>query len=230
MPLVKPTTNDVTRATMPCSTTSKPIWYVGREVLDAGCGTGLIAARIINDVKNLVGVDLSAGMLQKARARCHAELVQGSLPALPFADDSFDVAYSFKVLAHIPDIRTAVHELARVVRPGGHLILEFYNPLSVRGLLWSLKRPGQIAKGVHERQVHVRFDTPSHARGYLPKSYKLVETKGIRVLTPFAQFLSTPVIGDLTKKLEQRLASSHLRHLGSFYCVVAQNVGPAASA
>lgn len=194
-----------------------------RHVLDAGCGTGLILQRVQRELRSLVGVDLSGGMLSKARQRSQASLVQASLTRLPFADASFDAAYSFKVLAHVPDIQAAVKELGRVVRPGGHLILEFYNPLSVRGLLWQLKRPGRVARGVRERDVFVRFDTPQRAQRYLPPAYKVVETRGIRVLTPFAQALRLPGVGPLLADAERLLASSPARVLGSFFVVVAQH-------
>jgi len=197
-------------------------YCTGRFVLDAGCGTGLVLSRVAGDVRGVVGVDLSMGMLRKASER-GGQLAQGSLTRLPFADGSFDAAYSFKVLAHIPDIVGAVAELGRVVRPGGHLILEFYNPLSVRGLLWLLKRPGRVARGVHERQVYVRFDTPWGVRRYLPPEYEVVESRGIRVVTPFAQLLRTPLLGQVVAGAERRLATSLARHAGSFYCIVAQH-------
>lgn len=197
-------------------------YCTGRTVLDAGCGTGLVLSRVAPLARRVVGVDLSGGMLSKARTRA-GELAQGSLTQLPFLDSSFDAAYSFKVLAHVPDIGLAVREMARVVRPGGHLILEFYNPYSVRGLLWAVKRPGRIAQGVNEQQVHVRFDTPSAARSYFPHGWRVVESRGIRVVTPFAQALTLPLVGSLIERAEHRLAKSPARFFGSFYCVVAQN-------
>jgi len=62
-------------------------------------------------------------------------VVQGSVTDIPFPDARFDVVYSFKVLAHVERIREALAEMARVLRPGGYLLAEFYNPLSLRGLI-----------------------------------------------------------------------------------------------
>ena len=71
-----------------------------------------------------------------------------------------------KVLAHVPPIERAVAELARLVRPGGHLLLEFYNPLSLRYLAKRLGGPGRIAgDGTDESHVFTRFDSLSRARG-----------------------------------------------------------------
>jgi ubiquinone/menaquinone biosynthesis C-methylase UbiE len=99
----------------------------GLDVLEAGCGTGLLLAQTARVARTAVGLDLSRSMLGLAQHRSLA-VVQGSLTALPLPDRSVDLVYSMKVLAHVPPIREALAELARVVRPGGHLLLEFYNP------------------------------------------------------------------------------------------------------
>src|SRR5262245_56632896 len=89
----------------------------GLDVLEVGCGTGLILRRIKDFARTARGVDLSPGMLERARA-CGLDVVQGSATELPFPDASFDVACSFKVLAHVRDIHRALAEMTRVVRPG----------------------------------------------------------------------------------------------------------------
>jgi ubiquinone/menaquinone biosynthesis C-methylase UbiE len=106
----------------------------GADVLEAGCGTGLLLERVAGFARTARGVDLSAGMLAKAQGR-RLDVVQGSVTALPFADQSFDVVYSVKVLAHVQDIRGALREMTRVLRPGGWLLAEFYNPRSLRYLV-----------------------------------------------------------------------------------------------
>src|ERR1041385_7481388 len=87
----------------------------GKRVLEVGCGTGLILGRLAPQAALACGVDLSAGMLRVARTRCLA-VAAASATCLPFADDAFDLACSFKVLAHVPEIDRALLELARVVR------------------------------------------------------------------------------------------------------------------
>src|SRR5512142_1404585 len=104
-----------------------------RDVLEVGCGTGLILSRIATFTRSARGVDLSPGMLEKARAR-GLDVLEGSATELPFPDEQFDVTCSFKVLAHVPDISRALAEMARVTRPHGTIVAEFYNPHSIRGL------------------------------------------------------------------------------------------------
>jgi len=109
------------------------------QVLEAGCGTGLVLDLLRErGLRELFGVDLSAGMLAGAKKRGN-RVAQGSVTALPFPDASFDVAYSFKVLAHVVDIRGALAEMVRVVKPGGMVLAEFYNRNSIRGLRWKVK-------------------------------------------------------------------------------------------
>ena len=92
-----------------------------RDVLEVGCGTGLLLHRTSQFARSATGVDLSGGMLAQAQRRGLA-VAQGSATDLPIATASVDVAYSFKVLAHVPDITGALREMSRVVRPGGWVI------------------------------------------------------------------------------------------------------------
>ena len=88
----------------------------GRDVLELGCGTGALLRRVAPLARNAVGIDISEGMLAQAKARGLC-CIHGSATDLPFADQSFDVVYSFKVLAHIEAIGRALSEVARVLRP-----------------------------------------------------------------------------------------------------------------
>ena len=83
---------------------------------------------------------------------------QASVGALPFPDDAFDVVYSFKVLAHVEPIERAVAELVRVVRPGGHLLLEFYNAHSLRHVIRRLRPSLATSRDHREDAIPTRFD------------------------------------------------------------------------
>jgi len=102
-----------------------------KRVLDVGCGTGLLAARIRSDLPgaSVVGCDFSRGMLgQAAEGGRIARLVQASALALPFAGESFDAIVSTEAFHWFPDQRRALAELRRVLRPGGRLLVCFVNP------------------------------------------------------------------------------------------------------
>jgi ubiquinone/menaquinone biosynthesis C-methylase UbiE len=193
----------------------------GRRVLEAGCGTGLILSRIAEIATEAVGVDLSAGMLARARER-GLNVVQGSVTALPFADASFDTVCSFKVLAHVPDIDGALRELARVTRPGGHLVLEFYNRYSVRYLARVLGGARRIGRAHRESDIPTRWDTPKEVVSRIPSSLRLLDVRGVRVVTPAAGVHRIEPVSRAVSAAERWATRSKLGWLGGFLIVVLQ--------
>lgn len=180
-------------------------YATGKDVLEVGCGTGLILSRTARFARHAIGIDLSRGMLARARER-GLDVVQASATALPVATASVDVAYSFKVLAHIPDIQGALREMARVVRPGGWVLAEFYNARSLRRLVKALKPPTAVSETAHDEHVYTRYDDAAAIRGYLPSELDWVATRGIRVITPVAKVLEVPLLGSAVRWAEHQLA------------------------
>jgi len=102
---------------------AQPEWTVG----DLGCGTGQVSASLAPFVEHVVAVDSSAAMLQAARNRLHefgnVDLRRGELESLPIDDRRLDAATLMLVLHHVPDPDRALAEVARVLTPGGRLII-----------------------------------------------------------------------------------------------------------
>jgi len=198
----------------------------GKDVFEAGCGTGLLLREAAAIARSAVGLDLSRGMLGPARAR-GLPIVQSSLTHVPLPSESFDLVYSMKVLAHVPPIARAVAELARLVRPGGHMLLEFYNPMSLRYLAKRLGGPGRIhGDGTDESHVYTRFDRLSQARSYLPAGVDLVAVRGVRVLTPASHVFAWEPLGKLFSWAERAACDAPLlRNLGGFLILVARKSG-----
>lgn len=191
----------------------------GKRVLEAGCGTGLVLERVAPLASYAAGFDLSPGMVRRARDR-GLDVVLGSVTHVPFADSSFDLVCSFKVLAHVPDIGRAIAELARVTKPGGHLALEFYNPWSLRYLAKRLAGPQRISDGRTEADVYTRWDAPTTLARYLPPGVEIVDARGIRVLTPAAFVHRVPLVGGALRKAERLAMTSPLKWLGGFLLVI----------
>jgi len=101
-------------------------------VLDVATGTGAVAAELIRQTGcTVVGLDQSAEMLAEARRRLPAsvELVEGEADRLPFPDASFSALTFTYLMRYVDDPAATLHELARVVRPGGTIAgLEFGVP------------------------------------------------------------------------------------------------------
>jgi SAM-dependent methyltransferase len=127
--------------------------------LDCGCGTGHNLA-MLRQFGHAVGIDLTFSGLQYAATRGDRKVAQASATSLPFVESAFDLVTSFDVLYALPDDleRAAVAEMFRVLRPGGHLVLNTAALPMLRGnhsvlggevrrysrggLRWSLERGG----------------------------------------------------------------------------------------
>ena len=98
-------------------------WWVG----DLGCGTGESAAALAPFVARVIAIDRSGEMLQAARRRLrdapNVEVRRGELEALPVRDAELDAATLLLVLHHLPDPGAALAEAARVLKPGGRLLI-----------------------------------------------------------------------------------------------------------
>ena len=107
----------------------------GRRVLEVGCGAASAARWLSTQNAGVVAVDLSAGMLRHAVAGArasgvHVPLVQADGLALPFADESFDVACTaFGAVPFVADSGALMREVARVLRPGGRWVFSVTHPM-----------------------------------------------------------------------------------------------------
>lgn len=98
------------------------------RLLDAGCGPGRLTAPLARRHR-MTGCDISQDMLAEARLACppDVELVLADARRLPFADGQFDGVLALDLLVHLPDLEAGLRELARVVRPGGHVVFDTSN-------------------------------------------------------------------------------------------------------
>jgi SAM-dependent methyltransferase len=112
--------------------------------LDAACGTGRYAGYLADRGHRVVGVDRSAEMLDRARARVPAgAFVRADLHRLPLADDTVDVVVCGLALVHVPSLSPVFAEFARALRPGGHLVIsDPHHELVRRGSVVHAPGPG----------------------------------------------------------------------------------------
>jgi SAM-dependent methyltransferase len=100
------------------------------RALDAACGTGRHARRLLALGHEVHGFDAAPAMLARAAANApQAQLAEGDLCAIPMPDAHFDVVVCGLALAHLPELHGAAQELARVLRPGGTLVVSVLHPL-----------------------------------------------------------------------------------------------------
>lgn len=132
------------------------------RILDAGCGSGRNLVELLR-YGSATGIELASASLEKARARGAGEVVAGSLEEpLPFADASFDLAVALDVLEHLRDDTLAWRELARVVSPGGRLVVTVPQYAWLRGDHDALARH-------HRRYTRRMLLNAADAAGWLPE-------------------------------------------------------------
>ena len=139
-----------------------PEWVVG----DLGCGTGQLSATVAPYVSRVVAVDESPDMLDAARRRLAqlregtVEVREGRLEALPLDDGALDVALLSLVLHYVPAPERALAEAARVLRPGGRVLLV---DMIAHGREEYRERMGHLWQGFTERQVREWADAAGFA-------------------------------------------------------------------
>ena len=146
------------------------------RVLDVATGTGFTALAFAPHVHSVVGVDVSAGMLAQARERAQAQgltnvtFEEGSAESLPFPDASFCLVTCRIAPHHFLDIHRFAAETARVLKPGGHLVLV------------DTTIPDDASEAAAwQNQVEALRD-PSHVRNYTPAEWRqIVEGAGLTV-------------------------------------------------
>jgi SAM-dependent methyltransferase len=112
----------------------------GQSILDFGCGPGhdLVGFGVYAEPRRLAGVDVSSSSLAESRARLALHGITADLhevdvhrTTLPFEDESFDLVHSSGVIHHMAEPAAALHEIRRVLRPGGRAQIMVYNRQSL---------------------------------------------------------------------------------------------------
>lgn len=144
---------------------------VGRA-LDVCCGTGRHAARLAGLGWDVIGIDATHEMLEVARAKApEVRFEQGDVLDLPLADDAVDAAVCSLALTHVPDLGAAVAELARVVRPGGTIVLADIHPvMALIGGTAAFPHEGGLA---HVRNLH--HPVSSYVRSFRAAGLEVVD-------------------------------------------------------
>lgn len=128
----------------------------GLSILDVGCGTGRHSIRLAQRGGKVTGLDFSAGMLGRARAKAGADSVRfvehDIAQSFPFEGGTFDRVLCCLVLDHVVDLQTFFAELRRVCRPEGFVVT-------------SVMHPAMLLKG-----VQARFTDPSTGSEVRPES------------------------------------------------------------
>jgi len=152
------------------------------HVLDVGCGTGILAGPVLARGGTYLGIDVSPGMIEEARARgaglSGATFRVGNIEALPLGDGSVDQVICLAVIEYLATPDRALTEIARVLRPGGIAIVTAPKRIHLEGVMLALTSPlRRVARAVvGKRAPDVRrigyqpseLDRHARAAGLLP--------------------------------------------------------------
>lgn len=188
---------------------------VNKKTLEIGCGTGIILNQVSKFTKESWGIDLSSGMLEAAKKK-GLKVKEANATKLPFKDNTFDVTYSFKVLAHIPEIDTVIDEAIRVTKPEGVIIFEYYNP-------YSLKYVTNLLAG-GRKKVFIRYDSLSDIKKLYRDKLTITRLRGARILTPAGFIMRIPFVGNMFEYVEKALSHTLLNRFAGYFIVVAKPI------
>jgi SAM-dependent methyltransferase len=146
----------------------------GLRVLEVGVGMGADYLEWLKAGALASGVDLSSNSLERAKRRCEMagyapDLQVSDAEHLPFANDTFDIVYSYGVMHHSPDTAQCIREAWRVLKPGGAVRIMIYHHRSLTGLMLWLRYGFLRGKSLRQA-VHDHLESPG------TKSYTRAET------------------------------------------------------
>lgn len=146
------------------------------SILDIGCGDGSLSIPLLSAANRLTLLDLSSGMLSIARSRVpealrnRVDLVNQDFTAANLPERQYDLILCVGVLAHVDDPLEVVHKIARLIKPGGSVIVENADAGHLLSRLWRFRSRIQNLTG--EREYHLN-DLPHrtvlelfHSRGF----------------------------------------------------------------
>lgn len=144
-----------------------------RKILDVGCGLGSFEQNLPS--LNIIGLDISKEILEKARKRSDKTFVQGKAEELQFKDSTFDAVFTVTTLEFLDDYQNAVKEIARVTKPKGKLLVMLINPKS-EYFREEIKKPGDYFKRIKHYNL-------KEIRDYISLFYTIIKEEnflGIR--------------------------------------------------
>ena len=153
------------------------------KILDAGCGSGWATVYLLKKGYKVFSVDLSLNSIRKTKrissvTKAKSKIKRCDLTSLPFENNFFEVAFSFEVFEHIPDLDKALVELMRVIRPGGKLIVSIPNKYGAFSIMNDFIAESILKKHKHDSEIetkHVHLHSVYWWLKYFKKSKLYVE-------------------------------------------------------
>lgn len=210
-----------------------------RRILDIGCGVGQYVRHLRALPATVYGIDVERGRVAEG-VRAVPGLMVATAEALPFRDGSFDVVLLNEVIEHVRDERRALAEAARVLPPGGHVVIYAPNrgfPFETHGIQWRGRHRfgnypllNYLPRGIRDRLVpHARVYSRAEMRRLVRGLPYRTLTHGV-VYPGFDGIRSRhALLGRLLQSTLHRAERTPLRAFGLSHFVILEKVGEAAA-
>jgi malonyl-CoA O-methyltransferase len=160
---------------------------VNKKLLDAGCGTGWFSKAAVERGALVSSMDLGENLLEQVAKKCKSERIVGSILEIPFADNTFDYVVSSEVIEHTPEPYKALHEIYRVLKPGGKMVLSTPNKFWYWSLLIAEKLKLRPYQGLENWSGYNQLKKEAIKAGF-----KVDLIKGIHII-PFVHPFTYPI-------------------------------------
>ncbi len=176
--------------------------YPPGKAIDAACGTGRHAIHLASLGHDVVGFDSTPEMVEAAKAKdSSARFEIGDIEAMPLPDESIHLAVCALSLTHLADVGPPVKELARVVRPGGHVVISDVHPQPVSLGAHASYNRGETSGGFIRNYIHLHSDYLNAFReAGLQVEQCLEPIYGDRELATLARFEIVPGLAETAIK------------------------------
>lgn len=194
--------------------------FKGQEVLEIGCGLGTMLMNWARNGAICTGVDLNPTSIAQTQQRFRLHDLQADISLqdannLPFANSKFAYVYSWGVLHHSPNLELSIHEMLRVLKPGGSFGIMLYN----RASLYQWYMTDYIEGFLHNEnrflnplELNSRYGDGHREEGN-PHTWPITKSEGLAMLSPFAKDAQVKILGtDLDSVLKFMLpgVSQHI--------------------
>lgn len=176
----------------------------GKDVLDAGCGTGRWLRQLADrSPRSLYGIDSSAEMLAFARRGCTGRtmLIMAELPLLPLISRSIDLAICSFVLSYVSEISVFAQQLRRVLRDGGDLLISDMHPETASALGWH--------RSFHNSGAHFDLLTHNRSIGTIQHAF---EEQGFEVVALYQPAFGAPELPIFNREGKEASYTDALGH------------------